>query len=46
VNVPEETGISKEKSLRNDGTQWFIAVAAFPIPVHSKDFAEKLSKWL
>ncbi len=46
MNVPEETGISKKKSLRNDGTQWFVAVAAFPIPVHSKDFAEKLSKWL
>jgi hypothetical protein len=34
------------QSLCNDGTQWFFAVAAFSIPVHSKDFAEKLSKWL
>jgi hypothetical protein len=30
------------KSLRNDGTQWFFAVAAFPIPVRSKEFCEKI----
>ena len=35
--VPSDLRYST-KSLRNDGTQWFFAVAAFPIPVRSKEF--------
>ncbi len=29
------------KSLRNDDMQWFFAVAAFPIPAHSKELCKR-----